>query len=35
MLLIETNQYFHQNVASLDEAGMTAQQPDITMEKMY
>ena len=29
ILLRETNQYFHQYVASLDEAGMTAEQPDI------
>jgi len=35
VLLRETNQYFHQYVASLDEASMTAQQPDITMEEMY
>jgi len=35
MLLRETNRYFHQYVASLDEAGITAQQPDITMEEMY
>jgi len=35
ILLRETNRYFHQYVASLDEAGMTAQQPDITLEEMY
>jgi len=35
ILLRETNGYFHQYVASLDEAGKTAQQPDITMEEMY
>jgi len=35
ILLRETNRYFHQYVASLDEAGITAQQPDITMEEMY
>jgi hypothetical protein len=35
ILLRETNRYFHQYVASLDEAGKTAQQPDITMEEMY
>jgi len=35
ILLRETNRYFHQYVASLDEAGITAQQPDITKEEMY
>jgi len=35
ILLRETNRYFHQYVASLDEADITAQQPDITMEEMY
>ena len=35
ILLRETNRYFHQYVASLDEASITAQQPDITMEDMY
>jgi hypothetical protein len=33
ILLRETNQYFHQYVASLDEAGMIAQQPDIQWRK--
>jgi len=35
ILLRETNRYFHQYVASLDEAGKTAQQPDVTMEELY
>jgi hypothetical protein len=35
ILLRETNRYFHQYLASLDEAGIAAQQPDITMEEMY
>jgi len=35
ILLRETNRYFHQYVAYLDEAGKTAQQPDVTMEELY
>jgi len=35
ILLRETNRYFHQYVAFLEEAGKTAQQPDVTMEELY
>jgi hypothetical protein len=35
ILLRETNRYFDQYLASLDQAGIAAQQPDITMEEMY
>ena len=35
IILTETNRYFHQYVASLDEAGKIAQQPDVTMEELY
>jgi len=35
ILLRETNPHFRQYVASLNEAGKIAQQPDITMEEMY
>ena len=35
IVLIETNRYFHQYVASLDESSISAQQPDITIEEMY
>jgi len=36
ILLRETNRYFHQYVASPDEAGKTAQEPaDITMQELY
>jgi len=34
-VILLRNRYFHQHVASPDEASMTAQQPDITMEEMY
>ena len=35
ILLRKTNRYFHQYVASLNEASKTAQQPDIIMKEIY
>ena len=35
ILLTETNRYFHQCVAYLDEAGKTARQPDVTLEELF